>query len=111
MTNTLTRTSTTGPTSTRTATPTITATSGSGSCSPVTSTITAPFTFDGAGTFCWQSTNLGTYINSWNTTSVSINGLTATNLYIAAASYPAKINGFWYVSYTSSVSFGHFEAK
>jgi hypothetical protein len=22
-------------------------------CSPVTGTITAPFSFDGAGTFCW----------------------------------------------------------
>ena len=99
---------TTGPTATRTATPT----TGSGSaCSPVTSTITAPFTFDGAGSFCWQSTNLGAYINSWNTTSVTINGTNISNLYLAAGSYPAKIGGFWYVSYNSSVAWGHFEAK
>ncbi len=114
VTNTLTRTPTTGPTATRTNTPlpvTATATSGAGACSPVTSTITAPFTFDGAGTFCWQSSSLGTYINSWNTTSVSVNGVNESNLYVAAASYPAKIGGFWYVSYSSSVSFGHFETK
>ena len=101
-----------GATASRTLTPAPTATTGSGSvCSPVTSTITAPFTFDGAGTFCWQSANLGTYVNSWNTTSVTINGVNVTNLYLAAGSYPAKVGGFWYVSYNSSVAWGHFEAK
>src|SRR6185503_7547873 len=58
-----------------TATPTRTPTPGAGACSPVTSTITAPFSFDGAGTFCWQSSNLGSFINSWNTASVSLNGV------------------------------------
>lgn len=91
--------------------PTATATSGAGACSPVSSTITAPYTFDGSGTFCWQSSALGTYINSWNTASVTINGVNVTNLYMAAGSYPAKIGGFWYISYNSSVSWGHFEAK
>ncbi len=73
-------------TATRTLTPTtgpsatFTPTQSSGStCSPVTSTITAPFTFDGAGTFCWQSSNLGGYVNSWNTTSVTINAVNVTN--------------------------------
>ncbi len=80
-------------------------------CSPVTSIITAPFTFDGAGTFCWQSSNLGSYINSWNTTSVNINGVNISNLYFPAASYPAKVAGYWYVGYSSSVAWGHFEAK
>ncbi len=128
LTNTITRTPTAGPTTstptrtntptqtvgaspTRTMTPTITPTSGVGACAPVTSTITAPFTFDGAGTFCWQSTNLGTYINSWNTTSVTLNGVNVTNLYLASGSYPVKIGGFWYVAYSSSVAWGHFEAK
>ncbi len=133
-----TRTPTTGPTATRTNTPAITntptgpapatatrtstATTGptvtstptqptGGTCTPVTSTITAPFTFDGAGTFCWQSTNLGAYVNSWNTTSVSINGVNITNLYMASGSYPAKVGGFWYVSYNSTVAWAHFETK
>jgi mannan endo-1,4-beta-mannosidase len=102
-----TRTLTTGPINT----PTITQTQPTGACSPVTSTITAPFTYDGAGTFCWQSSNLGSYINSWNLTSLKVNGVNETNLYVAAGSLPAKINGFWYVSYNSTVSYGHFEAK
>nr|AQQ75133.1 GH43 CBM6 [uncultured bacterium] len=100
---------------TRTSTPsaaTATPTSGSGgTCSPVSSTITAPFSYDGAGTFCWQSTNLGSYINSWNTNSVTLNGVNVTNLYVASGSYPAKIGGYWYVAYNSSVAWGHFEAK
>ncbi len=110
-TNTPTRTPTqgTGPTNTPTRTPT--SGGGGGTCSPVTSTITAPFTFDGAGTLCWQSSNLGTFINSWNTTNVSVNGTNYTNVWVATSSLPAKINGYWYVSYNSSVAWGHFEAK
>jgi endo-1,4-beta-xylanase len=114
-TNTPVRTSTPGPTLTpgRTNTPggpTPTTPAG-GTCSPVTSTITAPFTKDGAGTFCWQSSNLGAYVNSWNLVSLTINGVNETNLYVASGSYPAKINGNWYVSYNSTVAWGHFEAK
>ncbi len=101
---------TAGPTNTPTRTPTITPTPGS-TCSPVTSTITAPFTYDGTGTFCWQSTNLGAYINSWNLVNLTVNGVNLTNVYVPASSYPAKINGYWYVSYNSSVAWGHFEAK
>jgi hypothetical protein len=94
----------TGPT----ATPT---TPSGGACSPVTATITAPFTQDGAGTFCWQSSNLGAYINSWNLTSLTVNGTNYTNVYVASGSYPAKINGYWYISYTGTVAWAHFEAK
>lgn len=123
-----TRTPTTGPSATRTRTPTAgpsatptqtvgasptrTPTSGSGSaCSPVTATITAPFTFDGAGTFCWQASALGSYINSWNTASVILNGANISNLYIASGSYPAKINGFYYITYTGNFAWSHFETK
>ncbi len=104
---TLTRTPTQGTVATNTPVPT---TSG-GACSPVTSTITAPFTFDGAGTFCWQSTNLGGYINSWNLASLTVNGTNYTNLWAATGSLPAKINGNWYVSYTGNFAWSHFEAK
>jgi endo-1,4-beta-xylanase len=108
-----TRTFTPGPTATRTTTPVATATSGggTGTCSPISATITAPFTKDGAGTFCWQSTNLGSYINNWNMNSVTINGVNITNLYMASGSYPAKIGGFWYVTYNGSFAWSHFEAK
>ena len=91
-------------------TPTPIATSGA-TCSPVTSTITAPFTFDGAGTFCWQASTLATYINSWNTSSVTVNGVSYSNVYATVSSLPAKINGFWYIRYVSTVAWGHFEAK
>jgi endoglucanase len=118
-TNTSTRTPTRTPTPltpastpTRTPTRTPTPTPGSGTaCSPVTSTITAPFIFDGAGTFCWQSSNLGTFINNWQTANLTINGVNFTGQYVPASAYPAKINGFWYVSYTGSFSWSHFEAK
>nr|AQQ75134.1 GH30 Xylanase [uncultured bacterium]AWD75442.1 xylanase [uncultured bacterium] len=111
MTPTRTNTPGTGPTNTPAAS-TATPTSGSGgTCSPVSSTITAPFSYDGAGTFCWQSTNLGSYINSWNTNSVTLNGVNVSNLYVASGSYPAKIGGFYYIAYNSSVAWGHFEAK
>ncbi len=79
-------------------------------CSPVTATITAPFYFDGAGTFCWQSNNLGGYINSWNTTSVTLNGVNVTNLYVPSSSYPAQISGYWYVAYNGPYAWSHFEA-
>ncbi len=79
-------------------------------CSPVTGAITAPFYFDGAGTFCWQSNNLGAYVNSWNVASLTINGVNFTNVYVPSSSYPAQIAGYWYVSYNSTVAWGHFEA-
>ncbi len=121
-TNTPTRTPTVGgPTNTPTRTPTLggptntptrTPTSGGGApCSPVTSTITAPFTYDGAGTFCWQSNNLGAYVNSWNTTSVTINGVNFTNVYVPSSSYPAQQGGYWYVGYNGPYAWSHFEAK
>ena len=96
-------------TPTRTNTPTAGPTS-AGACSPVTSTITVPFTFDGAGPLCWQASSLGSFINSWNTTSVTLNGVNVTNMWVPVGSYPAKIGGFYYVSYNAG-SFGHFEAR
>ena len=108
-----------GPTPTRTNTPsgpaptfTRTPTPGGtgGACTP-TSTISVPFTFDGSGTFCWQASSLGAYINSWNTNSVTVNGVNFTNVWVGSGSYPAKINNNYYVAYNSSVGWGHFEAR
>jgi mannan endo-1,4-beta-mannosidase len=100
-------------TATAAATATATATSNgvAGACSPVDATITSPFSFDGAGPKCWKTNSLGGFINIWNTTKVTINGVDITNVYTACASYPAKLSdGFWYISY-SSASFGHFETS
>ena len=112
ITNTPTRTATTTGVPPVTLTPTRTPTlGGTAPCSPVTSTITVPFTFDGAGTFCWQASSLGGFINSWNTTSVTLNGVNVTNIWVGAGSYPAPIGGFYYVHYNSAVSWGHFEVR
>jgi endoglucanase len=98
-----------GPTATRTRTPTQGSTTGT--CSPVNATITAPFTFDGAGVFCWQSSNLGGFINNWNNNSVTINGVNITNVYTASSAYPAKINNLWYVTYNGSFAWSHIEVR
>jgi len=99
-----------GSSVTPTPTPTVTPVSGS-TCSPVTGTITAPFSHDGAGTFCWQLASLPNYINSWNLTSLTINGVSFTNTYAFATTLPPKINGFWYISYSGQYPWSHFEAK
>jgi Carbohydrate-binding module 64 len=83
-----------------------------GACTPVTSTIaTIPFIFDGAGTFCWQAASLGSNTNNWNLNSLTINGVNFTSQFVASGSYPAKINGFYYVGYNGSFPWSHFEAK
>jgi endoglucanase len=118
---TATRTNTPVVTATRTNTPVVTATPTRtptptqgqvGTCSPVTATITAPFTFDGAGTFCWRSSNLGNNINSWNTASVTVNGVNFTNTFAFTSNLPPKAaDGFWYISYTANFAWSHFEAR
>jgi endo-1,4-beta-xylanase len=96
-----------GPTATRTPTQT----TGGGACSPVSATISSPFTKDGAGTFCWQASTIASYINSWNMTSLTVNGTNYTNLWVASSSLPAKINGFWYIGYNGPYGWSHFEAR
>ncbi|KAB8141617.1 glycoside hydrolase family 5 protein [Chloroflexia bacterium SDU3-3] len=102
-------------TPTRTATPvpptTPTATPLSGAaCSPATA-VAAPFSFDGAGSYCWKIDSIPSYINSWNLTSLTINGVSFANKYTTPSQLPAKINGSWYVSYSGGYAWSHFEAK
>jgi mannan endo-1,4-beta-mannosidase len=110
-----TRTPTSGPqpTPTRTPTPgpqpTPTPTPGTGTCSPVTSTVTAPFVYDGAGTFCWRTSSLGSYVNSWNLASLKINGVDYTNRW--SNSFPAAIGGYYYISYSGQYGWSHFETR
>jgi hypothetical protein len=80
-------------------------------CSPVTSTISVPFTFDGAGTFCWQTGNPGSFINSWNVARLTINGVDITNRWAGSSSYPPAIGGFWYISYTGNFAWSHIEVR
>jgi lysophospholipase L1-like esterase len=78
-------------------------------CSSQTS-ITVPFTKDGAGEFCYVSSSLGTYVNSWNCDSVNINGVNCTNTYVASSSI-AAIGGSYYIYYKGSYSWSHMEIK
>jgi hypothetical protein len=115
--NTPTRTNTPGgPTPTRTNTPPVatstpTQGSGGGACSPVTSTITAPFTWDGAGVYCWQIATIPGYVNNWNNNSVTINGVNFSNVYVASGSLPAKIGGFYYIRFDGSFAWSHIEVR
>jgi hypothetical protein len=43
--------------------------------------------------------------------SVTLNGVNVTNIWVGSGSYPAKINGYWYVSYNGAFAWSHFEAK
>ncbi|MFZ6028580.1 MAG: discoidin domain-containing protein [Chloroflexota bacterium] len=106
----LTATPTASPTRTLTATPSATPTFGP--CGPANAVlITAPFVSDGAGTFCWKASNLGTFINSWNLAGLTINGANYRNVYAFTNTLPAKLDGYWYISYTGLYPWSHFEAK
>lgn len=76
-------------------------------CSPATA-ITVPFTKDGAGNFCYQASSLCSYINSWNLTTLSVNGTNYTNIWVSGSSV-APLNGVYTITYSSSVAWGHFE--
>ena len=76
-------------------------------CTPA-STISTPYAFDGAGDLCWKSTSLCTYINSWNLTTLEVNGSAYTNTYVVSSSI-APVSGAYTIHYVSSVAWGHFE--
>lgn len=76
-------------------------------CSPATA-ISVPYSVDAAGDFCWQATSLCTYINSWNLTTLEVNGTAYTNLYVVGSSI-APVNGGYTIHYNSVVTYGHFE--
>jgi hypothetical protein len=79
-------------------------------CDSATS-ITIPFTKDGAAESCWVSASLGSYINSWNLTTLNINGTDFTNVWASSSEWPASINGNYFIYYKSTVAWGHFEAE
>jgi hypothetical protein len=79
-------------------------------CSSTTSA-TAPYTKDGSGTLCIVMTSIPSYVNSWNTGTVNINGTDYTNKYVSASSLPAKINGNYYIYYNATVAWAHLEVR
>ena len=94
------------PTNTPTLTPT--ATLPGGICTPVEATLTAPFDFTGAGTHCWRSSSMNSFMSN-NLRLLSINGMNLTNVFATAASLPPQINGYWYITFASDFNWGHFQ--
>ncbi|MGC1375397.1 MAG: hypothetical protein WA821_04185 [Anaerolineales bacterium] len=76
-------------------------------CSPATA-ISVPYAKDGVGDVCLVATSLCGYINSWNLTTLEVNGTSYLNVYTAAASI-APLNGTYTIHYVSTVAYGHFE--
>ncbi|MBN2534936.1 MAG: hypothetical protein JXB88_18790 [Spirochaetales bacterium] len=79
-------------------------------CEPDT-TIAADFACDGIGEFCWEATSPGSFLNSWGLDLLEINGVDYTNQWVDASTLPAKIDGKYFITYKSTVPWGHFEAK
>lgn len=71
-------------------------------------TISLPFSYDGSGEYCWITSGDISYINSWNTDGIEINGVDYTNSW--SNSFPDKVDGYYYIHYTGSVAWAHFEA-
>ena len=76
-------------------------------CSPATA-ISVPYAKDGVGDVCLVATSLCSYINSWNLTTLEVNGTSYLNTYVAAGSI-APLNGAYTIRYVSTVGWGHFE--
>jgi cell division septation protein DedD len=73
-------------------------------------TITIPFTYDGAGEFCREASSFGSYINSWNTDVVNVNGVNCTNTYTSSSAI-GPVDGKYYLYYKASYSWSHVEVK
>ncbi len=102
-------TTTAATTTTTAATTTTTAAAGCTCDSGCDGTAISPnFSQNGSGQYCWQATS-GNYINSWNVAKLEVNDTDYTNKFVFTSSFPAKINGVWYIYYNSSVPWGHFE--
>ena len=70
--------------------------------------ISLPFSFDGAGEFCWEvSGGSVDFINSWNTDSVQVNGESFTNVW--SNSLPFSADGSLIILYNGSFPWSHFE--
>jgi len=76
-------------------------------CSPATA-VSVPYAKDGVGDICVVATSLCTYINSWNLTTLEVNGASYLNTYVASSSI-APLNGTYTIHYVSAVAWGHFE--
>lgn len=82
-------------------------------CSPAYGIISAPFIFDGAGTFCWKMLPpLPGTVQSWGVVKLTINGKDYTNRLVPLwyDPPPEPIDGYYYV-YLVSYGWGHLELR
>ncbi len=70
--------------------------------------ISVPISQDGAGEYCWVTTDEISYVSSWNMELVEINGVDYSNTW--SSDLPDAINGKWYIYYKGNFSWSHFEA-
>jgi hypothetical protein len=69
--------------------------------------ITLSFSHDGAGEFCWVTSDDIAWFNSWNMATVEINGVDFTNKW--SNSPPPKTDGKYYIYYNGSFPWSHLE--
>ncbi|QRM90408.1 DUF5011 domain-containing protein [Lacinutrix sp. WUR7] len=69
--------------------------------------IPVPFVFEGVGEFCWETSGVINFVNSWELQFLEINGVSYLNQY--STTMPARIDGKYYIHYISNVPWGHFE--
>jgi len=74
-------------------------------------TVTVPFTKDGAGDFTYVTTGTIAYINSWNLSLLTINGVDCTNTWKSSSQLPARVNGAYTIHYVGGFDWSHFEIR
>lgn len=72
-------------------------------------TISGSFEQDGSGSYKWKTTTISSNVNSWCLESLTINGEDYTNTWSSASSLPETIDGYYYIEYTGSYDWSHFE--
>ena len=98
-----------------TSTDEITPTPGGGGCTCIancdsTTPISPGYRYTGAGTWCFETTDPGDYINNWNNNIVEINVFNIINQYISRSDYPDMIDGKYYIYQDGPYPWSHPEA-
>ena len=73
--------------------------------------MTVPFVKDGAGDFTYVTSGPINYINSWNLQTLTVNGVTLTNVWKSGSQLPAAVNGKWTFHYVGNYGWSHLEIK
>lgn len=76
-------------------------------CTP-TGTVSGTYAQNGAGDLCFQTSDLCSYVNSWNLDTLEVNGTSYTNQYVPSNAI-APLNGVYIIHYVGSYPWSHFE--